>query len=565
MNSRKPADGRNAFTLAVLVLLAAVIATIPASASNCTVAALTALNVPNVTITSATDVAAAPPQPEYCDVKGSVATSGFGAGPGSAGFESKLPTNWNGKFLFNGVGGLAGNLGSSANPVDQALFLVKGYATGVTDTGHLNTNPTWEYTSPGVPNTPAITDYFYRAVHEATVATKALTKAYYNAPRITRSYFDGCSNGGKMGFEEATRFPNDYDGIVAGAPWLDPLGTELWALKNTKALLNDYIPTSLYPAIESAVTAQCDAVDGVVDGLIQDPAKCSFDPDSLVPGTLTQGQADALKGIVKPVRAQDGDLIYPGTSYSNLGTQLGSYERSTPPTDPTGAHPWGTLSVPGGWNLGIGIILSLGYYDQSVDLNNAVENNGVVFESARKLLYHNLAGDIPDDPSRLHHFLHKGGKIIIYHGYSDNTISPYRSIWYYQDLAERLGGYHETQEHVRLFMVPGMHHCTGGSFPNAFDTLTALENWVENGVAPDSIIASHTTSNVVDRTMPLCKYPEQARYNGSGDVNNAANWTCPPHDRSLLQVGRNGRQAGLTGDLDDDRDHEPDHHHHHDH
>jgi feruloyl esterase len=163
----------------------------------------------------------------------------------------QLPTNWNSKLLFNGVGGLAGSFNSSANPVDLTLFLAKGYATGVTDTGHVSTNLSWEYTSPGVPNTPALTDYFYRAVHEATVATKQLVKSYYSAS-ISRAYFDGCSNGGKMGFEEATRFPNDYDAIIAGAPWLDPLGTSLWALKNTRALLDAYIPPSAFAAIDAA-------------------------------------------------------------------------------------------------------------------------------------------------------------------------------------------------------------------------------------------------------------------------------------------------------------------------
>src|SRR6266852_8405561 len=154
------------------VLLCSVIAAVPASGTDCKVAALSALSVPNMTITSATDVPAAAPNPQYCDVKGSVTTSGEGAGPNSAGFEAMLPANWNGKFIFNGVGGLAGNLNSSANPVDRALFLTKGYATAITDTGHSNTEPTWMFTSPGEPNTPKIVDYFYRAAHEVTLAAK---------------------------------------------------------------------------------------------------------------------------------------------------------------------------------------------------------------------------------------------------------------------------------------------------------------------------------------------------------------------------------------------------------
>ncbi len=157
---------------------------VPAAAIDCQAAALNALGVANMTINSATDVPAAAPKPEYCDVKGSVATSGEGAGPNSAGFEAMLPANWNGKFIFNGVGGLAGNLTSSANLVDQALFLAKGYATAITDTGHVSTDPAWEITSPGEPNMPKVVDYFFRAVHEVTLATKALVKDYYHTFRF---------------------------------------------------------------------------------------------------------------------------------------------------------------------------------------------------------------------------------------------------------------------------------------------------------------------------------------------------------------------------------------------
>ncbi len=231
------------------VLLCSAIAVAPASAADCKAAALSALGVPNMTITSAADVAAAAPNPQYCDVKGSVSTSGEGAGPNSAGFEAMLPANWNGKFIFNGVGGLAGNLNSSANPVDQALFLARGYATAITDTGHLSTEPTWEITSPGEPNTPKVVDYFFRAVHEVTLAAKALVKDYYHTTTIAHSYFDGCSNGGKMGLIEAMRFPNDYDGIISGSPWLDPVGTSLWSLKNVKALLDAYIPLPVFATV----------------------------------------------------------------------------------------------------------------------------------------------------------------------------------------------------------------------------------------------------------------------------------------------------------------------------
>ena len=522
-----------------------------ASSADCNTAALAALGVSSMTIASAAVVPAAAPNPEYCDVKGSVATSGDGAGFGSANFEAMLPANWNGKFVFNGVGGLAGTLNSSANPADQPLFLARGYATSITDTGHLISNPTWEYTAPGAPDTPKIVDYFYRAVHDVTLASKQLVKDYYHAAAIQRSYFDGCSNGGKMGLVEATRYPNDYDGIIAGSPWLDPVGTSLWSVKNIKALLDAYIPAAKWEEVAAAIMKQCDKADGVADGLIQNPAKCAFQPDALVPETLTQKQADALKLIMKPVRDEHGKLIYPGASVGNLGqvnvTPRGvSNYLDAPATDPGGAKPWGDAAPPANWSLAQNILMKLGYYDAGKDMNDSVESNGVVKTEALNLVYTRLAADIPDDPSAFGAYFAKGGKLLIYHGYDDLIISPYSSVWFYEDLAQENGGYEKVQQHARLFMVPGMQHCLGGAGPNAFDTLTALEQWVEKGVAPEAIPATHSANNAVDRTMPLCKFPEQARYKGSGDLNSAASWTCPQNDKSLLAVGSNGVEAGAN-------------------
>jgi feruloyl esterase len=534
--------------LGLAALFCAAFTNVPAWA-DCNVAALTSLNVPNMTIASATIVSAASPNPAYCDVKGSVATSGEGAEPGSANFEVLLPQNWNGKFIFNGVGGLAGSLTSSANPADQSQFLVRGYATAITDTGHLVANPTWEYTAPGTPDMPKVIDYFYRAVHDVTLSSKQLVKSYYHTDTIRRSYFDGCSNGGKMGLIEATRFPSDYDGIIAGSPWLDPVGTSLWSLKNTKAVLDGYIPPAKFQAVSAAILKQCDKADGVADGLIQNPAKCAFQPDALVPETLTQKQADALKLIMSPVRDEQGKLIYPGASVGNLGqdnmTVRGPTNYlETPPADPTSAKPWGDAALPANWSLAQNILMKLGYYDAGKDMNNSIESNGVVKADALNLVYTRLAADVPDDPSAYGAYFAKGGKLLIYHGYDDLIISPYSSIWFYEDLARENGGYEKVQQNARLFMVPGMQHCVLGAGPNSFDTLSALENWAERGVAPDAISATHATNNTVDRTMPLCKFPEQAHYKGSGDHNSASSWSCLQNDKSLLAVGPNGVLAG---------------------
>jgi feruloyl esterase len=533
------------------VLFYATFANIPASAADCSISALSSLGVSSMTITSATVVPPAEPNPEYCDVKGSVATSGDGAEPGSANFEIMLPANWNQKFVFRGVGGLAGSLTTSANPADQAVFLARGYATAITDTGHLVANPTWEYTAPGAPDMPKIIDYFFRAVHDATLAAKQLVKNYYRAETIRRSYFDGCSNGGKMGLIEAARFPSDYDGIISGSPWLDPVGTSLWSLKNTKALLDGYIPPAKFQAVSAAILKQCDKVDGVADGLIQNPAKCTFQPDALVPETLTQKQADALKLIMSPVRDEQGKLIYPGASVGNLGqdnmTVRGPTNYlETPPADPKSAKPWGDAALPANWSLAQNILMKLAYYDVDKDMNNTIENNGVVKADALNLVYSRLAADVPDDPSAFGAYFAKGGKLLIYHGYDDLVISPYSSIWFYEDLAQENGGYEKVQQNARLFMVPGMQHCVGGAGPNSFDTLSALEQWVEKGIAPDAIPATHSTNNTVDRTMPLCKFPEKAHYKGSGNPNSVSSWSCPQNDKSLLAVGPNGIQAGVS-------------------
>ena len=532
-------------------IFCAAIGHIPLMAADCNTTALNALGVANMKTESATVVPAAAPNPEYCDVKGSVDTSGEGAEPGSANFEVMLPANWNQKFIFNGVGGLAGSLNSSANPADQSLFLARGYATAITDTGHLIANPTWEYTAPGTPDKPKVIDYFYRAVHDVTLAAKQLVKSYYGANTIRRSYFDGCSNGGKMGLIEATRFPSDYDGIISGSPWLDPVGTSLWTLKNTKALLDGYIPAAKFQAVSAAILKQCDKVDGVADGLIQNPAKCTFQPDALVPETLTQKQADALKLIMSPVRDEQGKLIYPGASVGNLGqdnmTVRGPTNYlETPPVDPASAKPWGDATVPANWSLAQNILMKLGYYDADKDMNNSIENNGVVKTDVLNLVYTRLAADIPDDPSAYGAYFAKGGKLLIYHGYDDLIISPYSSIWFYEDLAQENGGYEKVQQNARLFMVPGMQHCVGGAGPNVFESLTALEQWVEKGIAPDAIPATHSANNAVDRTMPLCKFPEKAHYKGSGDPKSASSWSCPQNDKSLLAVGPNGVQAGLS-------------------
>ena len=276
----------------------------------------------------------------------------------------------------------------------------------------------------------------------------------------------------------------------------------------------------------------------------------------------------------------DGELIYPGSPVSDLfapygPTQYPVDENLTPAPNPKSAQPWGTppLAIfhtpPLAWYEAYNIIDLLGLYQPNYDLNSDnFEKNGLVPVTTRRLLYSNLKLNLADDPVLVARFLNKGGKLIMYHGYSDPVISAYRSILFYESLADLVGGYTPLQNNARLFMVPDMGHCINGTGPDNFgklaeppgypvdaqhDVLSALEEWVEYGRAPPSITASHYTGDnstigYIDRTMPLCPFPTEARYTGSGDVNDAASWTCKPN-ATLLQTGVNGRQAGVYGPI----------------
>ena len=290
------------------------------------------------------------------------------------------------------------------------------------------------------------------------------------------------------------------------------------AIKQAKAFLplDAYIPFALLPTIDAAVNANCDAVDGVVDGLIQNPAQCLFDPHILVPAVLTQAQADALEIYLTQLTDTQGTPVYPGMPIGHFTTSgfKGRAELGTPAVDPIAAEPWGCACIgPGAWISGDTAIRYYVERDPHFDVNNDWPVMGAVIdEVAVKLLRQRLGAADSDNPKQIAKFLRRGGKLILYHGFSDPQVTPYRSIWFYMALAEREKGYKHLQEQARLFMVPGMGHCGEGGEgpgPNSFDTLMALDNWVSHGMAPEAIIA---TNNRSGRTMPLCKFPEEASY-----------------------------------------------------
>ncbi len=586
MKRRRALDHRRGLVLGIAGGVAAALGASPALAlPSCSVAALNALGVPKLTVTSAVPSAT---DPTVCVATGTVATSGFGAPDGSARFQVQLPTtNWNSKFVFFGQGGFAGSLSASTNAADPGAAAAERFATAVTDTGHQagSTDAHWALLAPGVPDEAKITDYYFRAVHEVTIATKDLVGRFFGmAPE--RAYFDGCSNGGRQALVEATKFPDDFDGIIAGDPFMD-IRSILSGVSFNKIQLasaNVYIPATKLPMIDAAVNASCDAVDGVKDGLIQNPANCSFDPNTLVtkactgtdPTCLTQGEANTLNAYLTALRDDDGRIVYTGETISNLAAgkqglldfNLGGADFWTtgviPPTVGFNAsEPWDNLGFspsPIGWQFVdhfIRFFVTKVGDDPNFDMRSYLAKAGTVSDSELDRFDDvSEAGD-GDVATKLLPFIGKGKKLIVYHGLSDPALAATRTIKWYEELALLNGfNFSRLQQSVRFFPVPGMHHCVGGPGPNFFDTLTALDQWVDHGMAPDAITAIHFAGNTppaLDRTMPLCKFPEQAHYKGSGDVTVAANWICPSTDRSMLEVSRNGAQAGLH-DLDFDAD-----------
>ena len=534
------------------------------AATACSVGGIEALGVDGVTIVSATTVPASGATPAYCDVVGQLNTRGGGAPPGSAGFELRFPDNWNGKFLFFGVGGLGGATYAdfSANPVDRQGALAQGYATAITDTGHLGggTDASWALLAPGKPNKAKLADYYYRATHRVTTAGKQLTQGFYGRA-VEAAYFDGCSNGGRQALVEAARFPGDYDGIIAGDPFFD-IRSVIGAARLAKQQLSPatYLPATLLPTVDAAVNASCAKTDGVDDGLIQNPAACAFDPYSLVckpgqdAGCLSTGQADTLNAYFTATRNTFGSLVYPGFSVSDLAGGADVWTTGlVPPADFDAAEPWGNAGFspsPVGYQFGDHIIQSIVTQDPAYNIRDyPVSADGYIDDGALETFDARTGAGTATVPESYRRFIRRGGKLIIYHGYSDPALTPFRTTALYDQLAAAHGGYGALGASVRLFMVPGMQHCVGGPGPNVFDTLTPLDAWVQGGTAPASIPAAHYVNNdpaqPVDRTMPLCPYPTQATFDGTGDVNAAESWSCAPNQK-LLQVGPNGAQAGLA-------------------
>ncbi|PWU03074.1 MAG: tannase/feruloyl esterase family alpha/beta hydrolase [Terriglobia bacterium] len=413
-----------------------------------------------------------------------------------------LPVSgWNGKLQSVGNGAWAGSISYPA----LAQALTAGYAAASTDTGHTGNNPKFV---PGHPE--KVIDFAYRSVHEMTIAAKAIVAAYFgNAP--ARAYFNGCSTGGRQALTEAQRFPSDYDGIVAGAPAYHTThlqAAQVWTAQATHQQEASYIPPAKYAAIHRAVLEACDKLDGVRDGVLEDPTRCHFDPAVLAckegdgPSCLTTAQVElARKAYAGPVNPRTGQQVFPGL-------------------EPGSEQGWSTLLGPQPMSYAAEVYQHLVLQDSSWDyLKFDIDRDVTTAEKKLGALM-----DATD--ANLKPFTGRGGKLILYHGWSDPGIPPLSTVQYYSRAAETLGGAKKAADSVRLFMVPGMGHCRGGDGTDTFDAMSALDQWVVRQKAPDQIPASHGSNGVVDKTRPLCSYPQVAKYKGNGDTNDAVNFTC---------------------------------------
>lgn len=415
-----------------------------------------------------------------------------------------LAGEWNGKFLAAGNGGFGGSFNYYAMPE----MLREGYATASTDTGHQGPGAMFALGHP-----EKVVDFAYRAVHEMTVQAKAVIRAHYGrGPRL--SYWSGCSTGGRQGLMAAQRYPEDYDGIIASAPALAQIRLSAWRLAILSAVRKDparAVPQSKLDMLNRAVLAACDRLDGVRDGFLSDPAKCYFDPGELLcrgadgGDCLTAPQLESVRMAYSPLRKTNGEVIYPGLV-------------------PGGESGWDLLlPVPENAPLGMDAALfriiahqnpawDWRTFDAGKDTTLALERAGFI-EAAN-----------PD----LSAFKARGGKLLIFHGWSDGgsggAISPLSAIDYFSSVLAKMGP--EQDAWLRLFLVPGMGHCGGGPGPNQFNSLAALERWREQEKAPDRIVASRVADNRVKMTRPLCPYPKIAVYAGHGSTNDVDNFVC---------------------------------------
>lgn len=432
-------------------------------------------------------------------------------------FEVLLPDDWNGKFLMGGGGGFVGSLGF------QGRFAVnRGYATAATDTGHQGSGirADWAYRQP-----ERRVNYGYLGVHRTTEAAKAITRAYYGRD-AARSYFYGCSNGGRQAMMSAQRFPNDFDGIVAGAPAHDFSGVIAAFTYNMQRIFPDpqdlsepVITPQNRELLESTILDRCDALDGVKDGFLNDPRDCKFKLSDLPlcasaessDQCLTTRQREAITAVYGGPRNSNGQ-IYPGFPYGGESARAAWQGWITGP-NPGLMEQFGEPSSQFGFaTQGLKYLV---FQDPSVDYAS------YDFDSYDEDSAH-LAGFLDATDTDLSAFKAAGGKLLLWHGWSDAALTALGSIDYFEAVERRDP---QVRDFFRFFLMPGVFHCAGGPGPDRVDWLGVLEGWVEQDQAPEAITAIKVSEGEVAQSRPLCVYPEKAEFLG-GDPDQASSYAC---------------------------------------
>jgi pimeloyl-ACP methyl ester carboxylesterase len=432
-----------------------------------------------------------------------------------------LPTKWNGKMLGWGGGGLNGGLGAGSE-IGIAKETTRGYAGVINNAGH----DVSESTAWAIGNPEKIVDYGHRANHVAAVFGKSVIAAYYDKP-LERSYFHGCSNGGRDALMLAQRYPEDYDGIVAGAPAFNFTGLMTTFMRNGK-LMDEAFKTSAVAQklklVREAALKKCDALDGVADGVLENPASCRFDPSELQCSSdadpascLSTQQAMAIQQIYAGLRTPNGTNVLSGFPVSSEfgGSMLEGW-----------GHWFGGLGS-GGVNMGTEFFRGLVY--------NSTDWSADSFELDRDYLLANkrVGPAIDATNADLSAFTRRGGKLLLYHGWEDPAIPATGTLDYYDAVLRKTGA--SASRQVRLLMMPGTAHCALGPGPNDFDKVLAMENWVERDIVPDRIVATKFDDDLAVylgkpakpvRTRPLCAWPKTAHYKGTGSTDDAENYVC---------------------------------------
>jgi len=465
---------------------------------------------------------------EYCEVRGSEWPSN--------GFVVKLPTDWNGNYFQSGNGGMAGSI--QEDRLNSGLQL--GYAAAGADGGHTGppVDATFGYNPPDNSNPDAkekLDDYLFRSVHKMNVLAKKIIAAYYcQAPKY--AYYQGCSTGGRQGLIEAQRYPDDFDGLMIGAPLVYLTKITMRDIWQAQQIAHAPGLTSAKMAIVAdAVMKQCDTIDGLKDDLIEDPRDCAFDPVAKLPACpgdndgadcFTLAQRQAIKNIYEGPRNSAGDLLFKGTPFGGEAFGPGSFGPAS------GWHGW-IIPFPKA-PMSIGAMMGSAFvqycalppqkggpgwdlktFDFDTDWPNVLAKMSAKSDAS--------------DPNLLPLKLH-GGRIIQYHGFADPLVSPFASVAYYESVLDFIGD-RATKEFYKLYMIPGLFHCSGG--PGCADDaamFAALVDWVEKGVEPGDITGSFNVGGKVVKTRPMCPYPQVAKYSGSGSIDDAKNYNCVEPD-----------------------------------